>query len=758
MTPNPLPHGVSVKSIAIVWIIAAALCLPTATFGQEETLLSEREATHPGSRPRSPEVQPGETGRFVIAPDHLGRMAFDPALAGALQRTLDSVRTVQGTRGMSAAVLIPGQGLWQGVSGVSSRTPLVNVEPAMLFGIGSNTKAFVSTTVLSLVDSARLSLDDPLSRWLPSYPNVTPSVTIRQLLNMTSGLFDYLNDSNAQGDSVAANPTRLWSPEELIRTFVGPVRSAPGGAYRYCNTNYVLLGMVVNSVTGRSVSSEIRKRILAPLSLDHTFLEVEEPYTDPVAHPWDGGVDFAATPVTAHFSTLWTAGGIMSTAENLARWVKGLYEGAAISKASLEAMLTVVPMSSNAAPGLDWTGYGLGVRRGGYLGKPLLGHGGAIMGYISHTGYLPRHGTSFAVLTNMSEANATKAMTALMDAYLRWIPANPPVPGSWYTISGKSDSTRLHRVDRETGVLTPIGPMQYGTFVGARVHPRTGIFWALTNASGWELAQIDASTGEAFPRVRVTFPAGAPTDLRGLDFAPDGSLYVGSVDGRIYAVDLTSGSAVLAASTKLPISGLAFEPSTGALWASPRTSPVTRDRIYRITLPGGDTVGVGNTGFTQILADIAFETGGDLYGLAGNPSTLVNYRWAKIDKTTGAGSEIGSVGFYGMVGIAYAPPSTDVRRKFPDLAQLPAGIELRQNYPNPFNASSVISYQISGSGTVRLAVYDLLGREVAVLVDGTKEPGSYQVTVDASQLASGVYVYRLVAGAAVLARKLILTR
>ena len=583
-------------------------------------------------------------------------------------------------------------------------------------------------------------------------------MTIRQLLNMTSGLFDYLNDSDAQGDSVAANPTRLWTPDELIRTFVGPPRSAPGGAYRYCNTNYVLLGMVINSVTGRSVSAEIRKRVLAPLSLDHTFLEVEEPYADPVAHPWDSGVDFAAIPVTAHFSTLWTAGGIMSTAENMARWVKGLYEGAAISKASLGAMLTVVPAASNAAAGLDWTGYGLGVRQGGYYGKRFLGHGGAIMGYISHTGYLPRNGTSFAVLTNMSEASATRAMTALMDAYLRWVPANPPAPGTWYAISGRSDSTRLYRVDPSAGVLTPVGPTQYGTFVGARVHPRTGIFWALTSASGWELAQIDAATGEAFPRLRVTFPAGAPTDLKGMDFAPDGSLYVGSVDGRLYTINMTSGAAVLAASTKLPISGLAFEPSTGALWASPRSSSATRDRIYRISLPGGDTIGVGNTGFTQILADIAFDTGGDLYGLAGNPSTPVNFRWARIDKATGFGREIGSVGFYGMLGIACSPVSTDAGREPWAVAQVPAAFELGQNYPNPFNASSEISYQLSGSGTMKLAVYDLLGREVAVLVDEPRAPGRYQVTFDASRLASGVYVYRLVGGSTVLARKMILAR
>ena len=120
-------------------------------------------------------------------------------------------------------------------------------------------------------------------------------------------------------------------------------RLPPEGSYSYCNTNYVLLGMIIQKITGKSVSSQIRQRILTPLSLDHTYLEVEEPYTDPVAHPWDSGRDFASTPVTAHFTTLWTAGGIMSTAENMARWVTGLYEGKVISQAALAQIVDSRP-------------------------------------------------------------------------------------------------------------------------------------------------------------------------------------------------------------------------------------------------------------------------------------------------------------------------------------------------------------------------------------------------------------------------------
>ena len=94
-------------------------------------------------------------------------------------------------------------------------------------------------------------------------------------------------------------------------------KHSPGGSYSYCNTDYVLLGMVITSVTGKSVSSQIRERILTPLALNHTYLEAEESHSEPVAHPWDSGYDFSAIPVTAHFTTLWTAGGIISTAENM---------------------------------------------------------------------------------------------------------------------------------------------------------------------------------------------------------------------------------------------------------------------------------------------------------------------------------------------------------------------------------------------------------------------------------------------------------
>ncbi|MCX6138445.1 MAG: serine hydrolase [Ignavibacteriales bacterium] len=726
-------------------IIAFILSVSAHANAQEEARVKAPpvDSTQSVEARYEPGIEVYPAGRFTILPDNEGRLAFDPILAYALQRALDSVRTSQRMAGVSAAVLVPGQGVWQGVSGVSSKTPSISIQPEMLFGIGSNTKAFISTTILSLADAGALSLDDPLSKWLPPYPNITGSVTIRQLLNMTSGLYDYLNDSNAQGDSVAANPTRLWTPEELIRTFVGPPHRLPGGAYSYCNTDYVLLGMVINKVTGKSVSSQIRQRILAPLSLDHTYLEVEEHYIDPVAHPWDSGIDFASIPVTAHFSTLWTAGGVMSTGENMARWVKALYEGAVISPSARAQMLTFVPASSTQTTGFVWSGYGLGVRRGAYYGKSVLGHAGAVMGYVSIAGYFPTTGVSAVVLFNASEGGAGSALTALFDVYLHSVETRVAHPGLCYALAGAADSARVCLADTSTGVLTAVGTTQYGTIVNARIDARTGKVWGLASANGWELVQIDGESGEAFPRIRIKFPAGAPTDFKGLDFTLDGAILIGSVDGRIYKVDPATGAAALAVTSRISISGLALDPTSGVLWASIRTSAVLRDRIFRIDMATGDTVGAGNTGFNSPLVDLAFDRSGNLFGLVGNPSSSVQYRLARINKSTGAGTEIGSLGLYGMMGIAFSPASirTSADGHVPGGAV--TGFRLEQNYPNPFNPSTTFSFDLATRSLVSLKVYDAIGREVSQVAYEELPAGHYARQWNASALPSGMYFYRL---------------
>jgi hypothetical protein len=380
------------------------------------------------------------------------------------------------------------------------------------------------------------------------------------------------------------------------------------------------------------------------------------------------------------------------------------------------------------------------------------------MGYVSIVGYLPRTGASFAVLFNASEASGGRALTALLDAYLRTVKTRPAQPGACYAVSGKSDGSGVYFANNSTAALFPVGSSCYGEIVGARVDPRTGMLWGLSKAVGWELVQIDGETGEAYPRVRVTFPPGSPADLRGLDFSPAGALHVGSVDGRIYAIDIATGIAIQAASSKISISGLAFDPTNGELWASIRSNPTLRDRIYKIVLPTGDTVGVGNTGFNQPLVDLAFDPSGNLFGLVGNLASPLKNRLARIDRMTGAGTEIDTLGPTGMVSIAFSPAPTGTGAETRTLAGVPANFGLEQNYPNPFNPSTRIEFSIVGTQFTILRVYDILGREVATLVNESLRPGHYTRTFDGTGLASGIYVYRLQAGSFVETRKAILLR
>ena len=748
-------------------LLALLVCASPYANTQQMRIIDERPSSraHMASQGTIPGRLYAPSGTSVILPVDGMLTAFNPVLASRLLRALDSVRILQGVPGASASVLIPDEGIWLGASGVSSTYPAVPITPDMLFGIGSNTKALVSTTILQLADEGLLSLDDSLGRWLTPHPNITGSVTIRQLLNMTSGLFDYLNDSGKEGDSVFANPTRYWTPEEIITTFVGPPHRPPGGPYSYCNTDYVLLGMIINRITDSSVSAQLRRRIFAPLALDRTFLAAEEPLVPPVADPWDGGADFSAMPITAHYSILWTAGGVMSTAENMARWGKALYEGSLLSQTSLDQMLSFIPASGGGTTGFNWTGYGLGVRAGSFLGKNVFGHGGQVMGYVSVVAYLPQAKASFAVLLNASEPDELAFLTALLDAYLKSVVTGPALQGQLYAFSGKSDSARTFLVDSSNGALQNIGLYRYGEIVSARVDPKSGKVWGLSNALGWELVQIDGSTGEAYPRAGILLPPGSSTDLKGLDFSPGGTLYLAGADGRIYSVDTASGVCTLVWSTGIPISGIAFDTSGGRLWAAVRANVSLRDRIYRINLQTGDTLGIGNTGFTQPLADIACDGAGNLFGVVRTGTGVPNNLLARIDTTTGRGTVIGSFGRAGIQSIAFSPSSLPSDVEHDATRGIPARARLQQNFPNPFNPTTTIRYELTIAGHVSLKVYDMLGREVATLVDNDEGSGAHSVTFDARssvgqrlRLSSGVYTYRLLCGASAISKKMLLLK
>ncbi|MBS2551926.1 beta-lactamase family protein [Catenulispora sp. NL8] len=255
------------------------------------------------------------------------------------------------------------------------------------FRIGSATKTFVATVILQLVDEGRLSLDDTVAHWLPGVVagngNDGGEITVRELLNHTSGIYDYTQDLAEMTNAAAFQQDRFrtYSPEQLVAMAMrhAPM-AAPGTAFAYSDTDYVLAGMIVQRVTGRSWADEVNARIIAPLGLDHTVAPGTFPFI--IGPHAEGYMSFGTgklLDVTAfNPSAADASGSIISTADDLTRFYTALVGGRLLSPAQLAQMETTVPASA-LGPGVR---YGLGLGwvplscGGGYYGHP-----GGIFGY-----------------------------------------------------------------------------------------------------------------------------------------------------------------------------------------------------------------------------------------------------------------------------------------------------------------------------------------------------------------------------------------
>jgi len=299
---------------------------------------------------------------------------FNAQLAAMLNDTLNTyVSQISNIKGMSAAVYIPGQGTWTGVARVSyTGTPITDV---MRMGIASNTKLFVSTIILKLAENEMLSLDDPLSTWLPNYPNINPAIKIRQLLNHTSGISDPLFVSPWM-DTINKNPTRIFTPAEVL-SWVGPPDFPVGTSWNYSNTNYVIAGIIAQNATGFHISRLIRDSILTPLNLSSTYYDVEEPIGGVIAHRWWNSIDYHDTSRVGINTAAGCAGALFSTPSEMTQWYKALFNGQVINQASMNELTNFVATDN---PALQ---YGLGLARDNTQGYTYWGHGGSTWGYRS---------------------------------------------------------------------------------------------------------------------------------------------------------------------------------------------------------------------------------------------------------------------------------------------------------------------------------------------------------------------------------------
>lgn len=329
--------------------------------------------------------------------------------AAELDDTLaDTLAAEDRPGGTVAAVITPECGLWRGAVGTAGDGEPLTSEH--LLRVGSVTKTYVSATILSLVADGSLGLDDTLDNWQPEIPGAD-IITARQLLDHTSGIYNYTDDEGFFA-GILADPTTVYSPAELVAVATAhPPYFAPGAGWYYSNTNYILLGMIIESVTGEPAVAAIRSRMLGPQSLEHTFLDGDEPIQGTLAHGF--GPDGEELTFALHPSAAGTAGAATATASDLADWAMALYGGDVVSPELHDDMLELVDITK-FIPGAS---YGLGVMAfdASVVGTPLIGHGGAIPGFRSEMYYLPDHDSVIVAIVNSEEANPLATLGALTE-------------------------------------------------------------------------------------------------------------------------------------------------------------------------------------------------------------------------------------------------------------------------------------------------------------------------------------------------------
>ena len=274
------------------------------------------------------------------------------------------------------------------------------------FRIGSNTKTMTGTVILQLVDEGELALDDPVSDYVPDVPN-GENITIAQLLDMRSGLHSY-SELISFNRILDEEPQKVWQPEELVAMGLAEEPYfPPGDGYHYSNTNTVLLGMIIEEITGNSASDEFRSRIFEPLGLEETFLPALDDPSIPDPHPrgylWGTNESTAVDPALPgdeqeaalageiqpndvtddNPSWGWTAGAGISTASDLATYVEALIGGGLLSSELQAVRLdSLQPVDADDPQSAQ---YGLALAQLG----PLLGHDGSLPGFQSVMGHDP---------------------------------------------------------------------------------------------------------------------------------------------------------------------------------------------------------------------------------------------------------------------------------------------------------------------------------------------------------------------------------
>jgi D-alanyl-D-alanine carboxypeptidase len=402
----------------------------------------------------------GEQGEAVVSAE-MAQDVQSSAVGSELEQEISAFLTQlypDDEPGISVILAKGDEILYRNGHGMANLEHNISISPEMVFRLGSLTKQMTTASIMMLAEEGLLQVDDPITQYFPNYPTHGYTITLRHLMTHTSGIIDFLaieEFPEIEKEDITAM--------DVIDFFKNqPMNFAPGEAYSYTNSGYVMLGAIIEQLTGQSYEDFVQERIFTPLEMDNTYHGSFKRIIPNRVTGYAMGPNGYENSSYLSMTIPGAAGAIISTVDDLHTWNNALFAGDVVSMESLEEMTTPFTLNNG-----ELSNYGFGLAIQSLRGQPMISHTGWINGFITYSAYLPESDMYVAVLGNTGyqsrvyEANTILAM-AIGDPYPT-LPSQAVAPDVLNSYTGTYQTVRgihfdVSVVDEGLGVSINGGP------------------------------------------------------------------------------------------------------------------------------------------------------------------------------------------------------------------------------------------------------------------------------------------------------------
>ncbi|MGY8985836.1 MAG: serine hydrolase domain-containing protein [Sphingomonadales bacterium] len=338
---------------------------------------------------------------------------------GAINEVLSEIYPEDGP-GVGAILYKGDEILYRGGHGLSNLELHIPNKAETVFRLGSISKQFTAAGIMLLKEEGKLEIDDPITKFLPTYPTNGHVITIRNLLTHTSGIKNYTAMQEFQ--NIVGQEMTV---DEMVDFFKNePINFVPGEKYSYSNSGYFLLGVIIEKISGITYENFIQERIFTYLSLDNSYYGDFNRIINNRATGYSQGEEGLINSNYMSMSIPYAAGSLISNVDDMAKWNKALFAGKVVSQDSLREMTSPFTLNNGE---ISNYGFGLGIRT--FKGQPMISHGGGIFGFSTNGAYLPESDIYVAILGNTDfqtrgYESAKMLAIALGDPYRKIISQN----------------------------------------------------------------------------------------------------------------------------------------------------------------------------------------------------------------------------------------------------------------------------------------------------------------------------------------------